>query len=96
MATQSAIASARPRSERLAILALFVGALAIAFSPIFVRLSELGPTATAFHRVALAIPVLWLALVLDFAAQEAASADALGEQYAERGTRRRVAIGSGP
>jgi drug/metabolite transporter (DMT)-like permease len=65
MATQSAIASARPRSERLAVLALFVGAAAIAFSPIFVRLSELGPTATAFHRVALAIPVLWLALALD-------------------------------
>ena len=65
MATQSAIASARPRNERLAVFALFAGALAIAFSPIFVRLSELGPTATAFHRVALAIPVLWLVLALD-------------------------------
>jgi drug/metabolite transporter (DMT)-like permease len=31
----------------------------IALSPIFVRLSEAGPTATAFWRVALAVPVLW-------------------------------------
>lgn len=28
-------------------------------SPIFVRVSETGPTATAFWRVALALPVLW-------------------------------------
>jgi drug/metabolite transporter (DMT)-like permease len=35
------------------------------FSPIFVRLSELGPTATAFHRLLLALPVLWLWRVLE-------------------------------
>jgi drug/metabolite transporter (DMT)-like permease len=40
--------------------ALLVGAACIALSPIFVRLSEAGPTATAFWRVALAVPVLWL------------------------------------
>jgi drug/metabolite transporter (DMT)-like permease len=40
--------------------ALFLGALCIALSPIFVRVSEAGPTATAFWRVALAVPVLWL------------------------------------
>jgi len=39
--------------------ALLVGASFIALSPIFVRLSEAGPTATAFWRVALAVPVLW-------------------------------------
>lgn len=39
---------------------LLVGAVCIAFAPIFVRLSELGPLATAFYRVALALPVLWL------------------------------------
>jgi len=44
--------------QRLAILALVAGALAIAFAPIFVRLSETGPAATAFWRVALAVPVL--------------------------------------
>jgi drug/metabolite transporter (DMT)-like permease len=43
-----------------ALAALLAGATAIAFSPIFVRLSETGPTATAFWRVALAVPALWL------------------------------------
>jgi drug/metabolite transporter (DMT)-like permease len=39
---------------------LLIGATCIALSPIFVRLSEAGPTATAFWRVALAVPPLWL------------------------------------
>lgn len=39
---------------------LLIGAVCIAFAPIFVRLSELGPLATAFYRMALALPVLWL------------------------------------
>ena len=43
-----------------ALAALLVGATCIALSPIFVRLSEAGPTATAFWRVALAVPALWL------------------------------------
>jgi len=43
-----------------ALLALVVGGIAIGASPIFVRLSELGPSATAFWRVALALPVLFL------------------------------------
>lgn len=42
-----------------AVAALLFGASFIALSPIFVRLSEAGPTATAFWRVALAVPVLW-------------------------------------
>lgn len=45
---------------RLALTALLGGAVAIAFAPIFVRLSELEPTATAFHRLFLALPVLIL------------------------------------
>ena len=40
--------------------ALLLGATCIALSPIFVRVSEAGPTATAFWRVALAVPVLWI------------------------------------
>jgi drug/metabolite transporter (DMT)-like permease len=40
--------------------ALLFGATCIALSPIFVRVSEAGPTATAFWRVAIAVPVLWL------------------------------------
>jgi len=42
--------------SRWAFSALIIGALCIAFSPILVRLSELPPTATAFHRVFLALP----------------------------------------
>lgn len=50
--------------QRVALLALLAGAAGIAFAPIFVRLSELGPSATAFWRVGFAAPVLllWLAL----------------------------------
>jgi drug/metabolite transporter (DMT)-like permease len=46
------------RTELLALLALFGGALAIGSSGIFVRLSQTGPTATAFWRGALALPFL--------------------------------------
>jgi drug/metabolite transporter (DMT)-like permease len=45
---------------RPALPALLLGATFIALSPIFVRLSDVGPTASAFWRVALAAPVLWL------------------------------------
>jgi drug/metabolite transporter (DMT)-like permease len=48
------------KPQNWALAALIIGALAIAFSPIFVRLSEVGPTATGFYRTALAIPPLWL------------------------------------
>jgi len=47
-------------SSRFALAALVIGAIAIAFSPIFVRLSEVGPTATGFYRTMLAVPPLWL------------------------------------
>jgi drug/metabolite transporter (DMT)-like permease len=38
---------------------LLIGAVLIGLSAIFVRLSEVGPLATAFARAALALPVLW-------------------------------------
>lgn len=41
--------------SRLALAALLVGGAAIGGSPIFVRLSEVGPLATAFWRVSLAL-----------------------------------------
>lgn len=44
-----------------ALLALFCGATFIALSPIWVRLADVGPTASAFWRVALAVPLLWAA-----------------------------------
>jgi drug/metabolite transporter (DMT)-like permease len=41
-------------------LLLVAGAVAIGFAPIFVRLASTGPIATAFWRMALAVPVLWM------------------------------------
>jgi drug/metabolite transporter (DMT)-like permease len=43
----------------LALAALFSGATAIATAPLFVKVSESGPVATAFWRVFLALPLLW-------------------------------------
>ena len=42
-----------------ALVALVLGALAMGISPIFVRHAEVGPFASAFWRVALALPLLW-------------------------------------
>ena len=44
----------------LAFLALIGGAMAMGISPIFVRFAEVGPFTSAFWRVALALPALWL------------------------------------
>ena len=63
MSDATTTAEAGAARERVALLALLAGATAIAFAPIFVRLSELGPTATAFCRVAFAAPVLMLWLM---------------------------------
>ncbi len=41
-------------------LLLVAGAIAIGFAPIFVRLAATGPIATAFWRMALAVPILWI------------------------------------
>ncbi|MGD8327205.1 MAG: DMT family transporter [Sphingomonadales bacterium] len=46
----------------LALGAMLLGACAIALAPIFVRLSDVGPTATAFWRCTLAVPMVWLLL----------------------------------
>jgi drug/metabolite transporter (DMT)-like permease len=44
--------------RRGALAALAAGILGLGFSPLLVRLSEIGPSATAVHRVGLAIPAL--------------------------------------
>jgi drug/metabolite transporter (DMT)-like permease len=46
-------------ADSLAVLALVVGAVAIAFAPIFVRIADTGPVSTAFWRQALSLPLLW-------------------------------------
>ncbi len=50
------------RLRSIAVLCLLLGACGIALAPIFVRLSELPPIATAFYRLALAAPVLLLVM----------------------------------
>jgi len=52
--------SAGRRAGEIALVALICGAVGIAFAPIFVRLSEVGPSATAFYRLLFALPALAL------------------------------------
>lgn len=47
-------------SGALPLAALIGGAMAIAFAPILVRVSEVGPLATAFWRVLLSLPFAWV------------------------------------
>ncbi len=48
-----------PAPVTLPLAALLAGALAMGASPIFVRLADVGPFASAFWRMALALPFLW-------------------------------------
>src|SRR5688572_13929794 len=60
LASASRSAAAKVERAPLAFLALVGGALAMGISPVFVRFAEIGPFASAFWRVALALPALWL------------------------------------
>jgi drug/metabolite transporter (DMT)-like permease len=51
---------AHERSRTTALAALVVGAVVLGASPIFVRLTDVGPQASGFWRTALALPALWL------------------------------------
>jgi len=42
------------------VAAILAGAIAIGFAPVLVRLSEVGPSATAFFRLLFALPFLWI------------------------------------
>ena len=50
----------RASMRQLPFIALLAGGCAIAFAPIFVRLADTGPVASAFWRTALAAPLLWM------------------------------------
>jgi drug/metabolite transporter (DMT)-like permease len=50
--------------SNIGLLAIIAGAIGIGFAPILVRLSDAGPSATAFWRVLIALPVLWAYLGL--------------------------------
>ncbi|HUR45992.1 MAG TPA: DMT family transporter [Candidatus Saccharimonadales bacterium] len=45
--------------RRIAVLALFLGVTGIGFAPLLVRMSEVGPSATAFYRLLFALPFIW-------------------------------------
>jgi len=51
-------------AARLALPALLLGAVGIGLTPIFVRLSDMGPVAVAFWRILFALPALavWMAV----------------------------------
>ncbi len=49
-----------PRAALLTTLALLGGNLALAFGPLLVRTADVGPSASAFWRMALAVPFLFL------------------------------------
>jgi drug/metabolite transporter (DMT)-like permease len=61
LAAHASVAAAN-RRQSLALATLIVGALIVSSSGVFVRLSETGPTATAFWRGILAVPgfAIWI------------------------------------
>ena len=58
----AAAPAATPAHAKLALPVLLLGAMLISFSAIFVKASELGPVATGFYRMFLALPVfaVWM------------------------------------
>ncbi|WP_348648960.1 DMT family transporter [Rhizobium sp. P38BS-XIX] len=48
------------RSFLLGVVAMLLAALAMSISPSLVRLADVGPFASAFWRVFLALPILWI------------------------------------
>src|ERR1051325_3668850 len=52
-------------SARFALTALLAGAAGIGFAPILVRFSQVGPSATAAYRVLIALPLLWLLVLIE-------------------------------
>lgn len=68
METAAATVDEKGVASRLAFAALIAGALAIALSGIFVKLSEAGPAATGFYRMGFAFPLylgwMWLSPAL--------------------------------
>lgn len=74
-------APANPRYAQLALISLLGGAVGIAFAPIFVRLSQVGPSATAFWRLTLALPALWLGAALQRGDAAPTARPASGRDY---------------
>src|SRR2546425_110897 len=64
--------SPQPRPAPTAFAAALAGATGTGFAPILVRLSEIGPSATASFRILLALPPLWALLQLERSSNPAA------------------------
>jgi len=47
-------------ADRLALIAVFIGAAFLGTAPIFFRLTDSGPSAAAFWRVVLSLPLAWV------------------------------------
>lgn len=60
MADKNIYAAAPQRMSALVLLALLGGNMALAFGPMLVRQADVGPSASAFWRMTLAIPFLFL------------------------------------
>ena len=58
--TTSIALPATSKNSLFSFVALFLGAAALALGGVFLRHSELPPTASAVYRVALAIPIFFL------------------------------------
>ena len=71
LSTPSAVAL--PRGVALGLVAIVAAALAMSISPSLVRLADVGPFASAFWRVFLSLPVLWLWMRRDEARAGAAA-----------------------
>ena len=69
---------ARAPISTAAFLCLLAGACAIAFAPIFVRIADVGPVASAFWRCALAVPLLWAWILFSPSPGDRAQLDARG------------------
>src|SRR5215216_1837304 len=60
-----ALSQSTPSSaSTVAFMALLGSGVAVGFSPIFARLSDLAPLASGFYRLAFAVPAIWLAVTL--------------------------------
>jgi drug/metabolite transporter (DMT)-like permease len=66
----------------LALGGLFTGALGFSLTPIFVRLSEVGPIATGFWRMLFALPVVAAWLIVESRRTEPRARDVTASDYA--------------
>jgi drug/metabolite transporter (DMT)-like permease len=76
----------------IAFFALILAAIGMGASPIFVRFAEVGPLTSAFWRVFLALPALWLWARYDRFANRPGAATAGSAATIDRGANRAIVI----